>query len=793
MKKLTTLILITAILTIMLGNSSRAASEENVTVYLDGKKVSFTDVQPINAGSRILVPVRGFFEKIGVTVDWNAGDQIVIIKDGSREIMLEVGNKAVLNNGAVEYLDCNVTNRDSRTFIPLRYVSERFGYNVAWNGKTKSVYITKKKSDPGTDGELSDLSTIDSLGNFYQLIRYNKNMSDYLRVEDMDISVEFDREYSEAKSTDKGIVSDSANTAPAPAASQSADYSGTNNQVEGIEEGDLIKTDGKYLYIAREQKVSIINAAPERLEIVSEIECGDGISELYVYGNKLVIINGKSQISYTPENKADSNLLSQLFGKLDVNSTNVRVYDITNRAKPVVVSDKDYEGQYLSSRMIDDELYLVTNARVRFLSEYGNDMLAEIFANNDKKAFIDEMKKDTAEESLILQQSGYKSSGELFDAVRKLLETYVTPKYRNNRTGQNYEIGLKNISYFRDMIKPNYMITVGVDLDSGNDDIRAYLGSSGQLYVSADHMYTALSGYEYNVLKSKVQRHPAYDYLTSVHRFVLKDGKIRYESKGKVPGLILNQFSMDEYEGIFRIATTTGGSGENNVYALDKDMKITGRLEGIAKGEKIYSMRFAGERIYMVTFRQMDPFFVIDAADPKKMSVLGYLKIPGFSTYMHILDKDHVLGFGYDTEDVIDWGIDTTGFKLSLFDVSDVTDPVEIKNEVIGVKAESLLASDHKALMISLEKGVMGFPLNYVSTDADYFTGYYLYNVSNRDFSYKGRVSHVPEDIPMNEITNDDMIYRGVYIGDLLYTLSEGWLQVNDLKTLKEAGGLSFK
>jgi uncharacterized secreted protein with C-terminal beta-propeller domain len=189
----------------------------------------------------------------------------------------------------------------------------------------------------------------------------------------------------------------------------------------------------------------------------------------------------------------------------------------------------------------------------------------------------------------------------------------------------------------------------------------------------------------------------------------------------------------------------------------------------------------------------MDPFFVIDAANPKKLSMLGYLKIPGFSSYMHILDKDHVLGFGYDTEQRDGWGIDTKGFKLSLFDVSDVKTPIEVKKEIIGEKGESSAATDHKALMISLDKGIMGFPLAYINSNTDYFAGYYLYNISNRDFSYKGRVSHIPEGADMNEIEEDDMIYRGVYIGNNLYTFSEGKLQANDLDTLKVKGSLSFK
>jgi uncharacterized secreted protein with C-terminal beta-propeller domain len=795
MKKTTVFLLVLILMSGMLSGFSMASSEEAVTIMLDGKKVEFTDAQPIHTGSRVLVPVRGFFERIGVTVDWNSSDKVVIVKDDKQEIMLEAGNTAVLNNGAVHYLDCSVNIRDNRAYIPLRYVSESFGYNVQWNSKTKSVQITKKSgSQSGDDAELP---TVDSLENLYQLFRYNDKLAGYVSYERLRISDMPDLTGNAVEpSVSSEASKDSAGSAPqtAQSAPGSSDYSGTNNQVEGIEEGDLIKTDGRYIYIVRDRKIFVVNTDPKELKILSEIPCDDGVSEIYIYKNKLIVINGRSRIPLKIRNKRDGSIVEMLFGQVSINSTNVRVYDITDRSKPRILSDKDYEGAYLSSRMIDDDVYIVTNARVRLYTSYLRDM-AEIISTDNKKVFMDEMAKASANGQDLLAQTGFKSYDELYDALKSAVTAYVTPKYRDNRGELDYEIGLKEIHYFRDLITPNYMMTIGMDLSSGRDEVSAYLGSSGQLYASADHMYTAISRYEYIALKSKVQGYPVYEEMTSVHKFELKDGRIIYKTKGSVPGTVLNQFSMDEYKGIFRIATTTSNTGtsSNNVYALDEGMEITGRLEGIAPGEKIYSTRFAGERIYMVTFRQMDPFFVIDAADPKKLNMLGYLKIPGFSSYMHILDKDHVLGLGYDTEVRNGWGIGTKGFKLSLFDVSDVTDPIEVKNEIIGEKAESSAAYNHKALMISLDKGVMGFPIAYINSDTDYFAGYFLYNITNKNFTYKGRVSHVPENAAMIEIKEEDMIYRGIYIGDNLYTFSQGKLQVHDLGTLDSKGSLSFR
>ncbi len=199
---------------------------------------------------------------------------------------------------------------------------------------------------------------------------------------------------------------------------------------------------------------------------------------------------------------------------------------------------------------------------------------------------------------------------------------------------------------------------------------------------------------------------------TTIYRFTLSAGKVIEAGTGNVPGSILNQFSMDEYNDYFRIATNSFSSGtlSNNVYILDYNLNTVGKLEGIAQGERIYSTRFVDEKLYMVTFKQMDPFFVIDMKNPTQPEVLGELKIPGYSTYLHYMDENNVLGFGMDTEEV-NGNVQTGGFKISLFDVSNIKDPIEKDKAVIGERGtHSELLYNHKTLLYMGNKKTIWIP-----------------------------------------------------------------------------------
>ncbi|NLB33827.1 MAG: hypothetical protein GX818_08720, partial [Tissierellia bacterium] len=346
-------------------------------------------------------------------------------------------------------------------------------------------------------------------------------------------------------------------------------------------------------------------------------------------------------------------------------------------------------------------------------------------------------------------------------------------------------------------INSRYMYTIGIDLSDkvSKPDVDVYLGGSDTIYVSQESLYAAIADYSYDYRIEQTDTFsPEYSTSTVIYKFKLNDGNIVAAGQGQVPGTIINQFSMDEHKNTFRIATTTGDmwrdTSKNNIYILDENLNDLGKLEGLAEGERIYSTRFAGDRVYMVTFRQVDPLFVIDTSNPKAPELKGMLKIPGYSTYLHLVDENHILGFGYDTEENQWGGTVTGGLKISMFDVTNVSKPKETFTEIIGKAGTySELLYNHKALMFSLNKGIMAFPLSRTSDNyKSDFNGAYVYNVSNDSISLKNTISHVESDIIYgNEIR------RIIYMGDYLYTFSENQMQVHSISTNNKVSELLIK
>jgi uncharacterized secreted protein with C-terminal beta-propeller domain len=340
--------------------------------------------------------------------------------------------------------------------------------------------------------------------------------------------------------------------------------------------------------------------------------------------------------------------------------------------------------------------------------------------------------------------------------------------------------------------------------------IESIVGINGEnIYMSADSLYIATVKYDYNSKNS-------WYYNTQIYKFAADDGKLIFVKTGSAPGTVLNQFSMDEYQGCFRIATTKQTYGKNwtkynNLYVFDKNMEIVGQIEDIAPGEQIYSARFMGSRAYMVTFKQVDPLFAIDLSDPKNPVILGALKIPGYSNYLHPYDENHLIGFGKDT--VLDsyGNAYYTSMKISLFDVSDMTNPIEMFVETIGGRGtESELLNNHKALLFSKEKNLLAFPvIVYESKERAVdgkmpaygtfkFAGAYIYEIDLRKgFNLKGAISHLSsQDMLKSSDWGSDgeaYIQRLLTIKDKLYAASNKKLSSHDLKTLDLTGEFYFK
>ena len=259
---------------------------------------------------------------------------------------------------------------------------------------------------------------------------------------------------------------------------------------------------------------------------------------------------------------------------------------------------------------------------------------------------------------------------------------------------------------------------------------------------------------------------------------------------------------MDEKDGYFRIATTnrTKLGNTNNLYVLNENMEQVGKVEGLARGERIYSVRFMGNRAYMVTFVETDPLFVIDLSKPTEPKVLGELKIPGYSKYLHPYDETHLIGFGEDTV-VENYGygniVRTNGMKMALFDVSDPTNPKEMYVEKIGEQGTySELLENHKALLFSKEKNIIAFPIsiredNYKTS----FQGAVVYGLTlEKGFELKGKITHrKAEENQKYSYDYSKKVERIIYIKDNLFTLSKGLIKATNMNTMEEKGEVEIK
>jgi uncharacterized secreted protein with C-terminal beta-propeller domain len=347
----------------------------------------------------------------------------------------------------------------------------------------------------------------------------------------------------------------------------------------------------------------------------------------------------------------------------------------------------------------------------------------------------------------------------------------------------------------------SYAVVSALDLDSLTCNTKAVLGCADQIMMSQYSLFLTVSLYARNS-----QMYGATS--TGITRFLIDKTNLLYVSSGSVPGTIDNQFSLDEYQGNLRIATTSmtqNGTTANNVYVLDPEMTRVGTLEGLAEGERIYAVRYLKNTAYVVTFRQTDPLFVIDLTDPAKPAVKGQLKIPGFSEYLHPVGENLLVGLGNNTVTTKWGGVITDGLKLSLFDVSDPENPKEVSSLLLGnLNSQSEALSNHKALMYHPQKQLLGFPVTlrtsegataddpWSGSNAVVFSGYLLVSVTPDGFEV---TKSIPNETGAQGFMRNDIsgaIQRGLYIGDTFYTSSSGGLTAYNFETFAKTGQLKY-
>jgi uncharacterized secreted protein with C-terminal beta-propeller domain len=534
----------------------------------------------------------------------------------------------------------------------------------------------------------------------------------------------------------------------------STDYSKTNVQVEGVDEADIVKTDGEYIYIASGKNITILKAhPPEEAEILSQITLNGTISGVFINENRMVIF--ESDGGYNLYYYATLATPVKSYPYYGAPMTSIRVYDVSNRASPKSMRNVTLDGNYFDSRMIGDYVYAVINEGM--------------YAN----------------------------------------ETWVSlPRIYSN--GEIEEISAREI-YYSDVSDYFNTFTTIVAINTQNDAQEPtrktiLLGATSNMYVSMNNIYITFQEYSEKIrLISPIQFSRVYEWGTTICRVHIEYGEIEIGPSGQVPGNVLNQFSMDEYNGYFRIATTSWGEGVslNHVYVLDMDLNIVGRLENLALGENIHSARFMGNRCYLVTFKKIDPLFVIDLTDPSAPVVLGELEMPGYSDYLHPYDENHIIGVGKETVEGeggnFAW---YQGIKIALFDVSDVEHPQEMDKYIIGDRgSDSPILSDHKAFLFDRAKSLLVIPVLVAEIDeAKYpngvppwtygdfvFQGAYVFNMSLSGFELKGTITHLHAmGLGKSGFYLDSSYYveRSLYIDNVLYTISAKKIKMNSLEDL---------
>ena len=551
------------------------------------------------------------------------------------------------------------------------------------------------------------------------------------------------------------------------------DYSETNIQVQGVDEADIIKTDGNYIYLVSNRNLIIAKSYPaEQAEILSTTHLNTFNSkEIFLHKNRLLIFGSETYHSLTANNIQPD----------PKHTVSVKLYDITNKHNPELLKTISIEGSYLTSRKIDKNVYFVINSYPRYWNKGSRPLCKEIVPS-----YLERIESE-------------KSPG--FQPIAKCID----------------------IGYVMPIQAENFITIASLDMSNENKNLEkeTILGSGQNVYASRENLYIAQTSWPaYGIMERIV---PNYDEKTIISKFSLNNGKIKFQAKGEVRGHILNQFSMDEYDSNFRIATTHGNlqsqenKSSNNIYVLNSNMSVIGKLEDLAPGEKIYSVRFMGQKVYLVTFKKVDPLFVIDLSDPFNPNVLGKLKIPGYSDYLHPYDDNHIIGIGKDTVEAEESNtfIRQTdfawyqGIKMAIFNVSDVENPIEMHKVIIGDRGtESEALRNHKAFLFDREKNLLILPISLAEIKGEktrdnqfgehVFQGAYVYNLTlENGFDLRGRITHYDNNEVFKKsgfyFNSDSAIKRSLYIEEVLYTLSNQKLQLNNLENLEKLKVLELK
>ncbi len=550
--------------------------------------------------------------------------------------------------------------------------------------------------------------------------------------------------------------------------SSSADaHSETNTQVPGVDEADFVKNDGANIYILSGDQFTIVDAwPPESAAVISSTTIEGTAKKLYVFNDKVLVYSsiGDSASSPYGYSRGECTYGYDCDFTGDGLMLKITVFDIGDLTAPELEREILFSGSYLNSRRIDSIVYTAVVFPEIAVEKIGVDYWPEEvpYCPYDETDWLTEAEITTAFTKLKARNRlliDAMDGSELLPGIKDIRYTddgtVVTENVLDDCSG----------SYLSQSPEGRSMLSlVSLKIDALNPlSATTIAGKPGAIYGSKDSLYVAARQYRAYFDNWYYADSQDISEATTVHKFNLSADTIRtqYAGSGVVKGRVLNQFSMDEFNGYLRMATTTGHLPDTNTHSTLLTLKeeggklvVTGTVDDIAPAEDIRAARFNGEKAFVVTFKKTDPLFAFDLSDPENPVITGELKIPGFSTYIHLMDDTHLLTIGYDAEDNVTNAY-FQGIMLQIFDVSDMSAPVLTHKEVIGTRGStSDAATNHLAFNYFAPKDLLALPMvvceernedtaMWAYGDVMTFSGLIVYQVTTQDgFSYLGGISH---------------------------------------------------
>jgi uncharacterized secreted protein with C-terminal beta-propeller domain len=539
--------------------------------------------------------------------------------------------------------------------------------------------------------------------------------------------------------TDGGDKSARSSSSEAARAEDEA-YSDTNVQTEGVQEADVLKTDGRYIYTANSKNICVLEANGGRPRVLSKIpqvlDRGQVYFEMYLTYDKLVLVRqGYNNLAARGDASGEKSIDGiDYAGNAPMIDTSIDIYDVSDRESPKKVRSLSQSGAYTDSRMIGDKLYLVS-----------------LYENFDSAAFN-----------------------------KKEPRTFV-PLYAEGAK----QLMSRPTDITIPKVKTSMMYTVISGVDTGKARFvshKSLFGERYDLYASTDSLYLFAPKDYSDSGKKDDYEYEKYSDGTKITRLSLNGGNVKVEASAEIPGRVNDVFSIDEYRNILRVVTTKSeyqivrsASGvqwseertdekTTGLYTLDLGMKTLGKVENLPSGEDVYSCRFAGDVAYFVTFLKKDPLFSVDVSDPEAPKVVGELKIPGFSDYMHAYAPGLLFGLGNDADETTGA---VRGLKVSMFDNSNPHDVIEKDKFLLNDLNDSYVSENHKAILVSARRSLIAFPADekYVIIKYDAGSGFV-------------RVLDISPDVPADVWSGG---LRGIFIGDVFYVIAPDSIYTYDM------------